>query len=62
MTVLRINHANQANAEVERGVQRLVDAGLKILNQTAMLKDVNDDATTLANLRERLSHCNIAPY
>jgi L-lysine 2,3-aminomutase len=62
MTVLRINHANQVNAEVERRVQRLVDAGLKVFNQKALLKDLNDDANTLVNLSERLFDCNSGPH
>jgi L-lysine 2,3-aminomutase len=62
MTVLRINHAHQVNAEVERRVQRLVDAGLKFFNQKALLKDVNDDANRLVNLSERLFDCNTGPH
>jgi L-lysine 2,3-aminomutase len=39
-----------------------VNADLKVLSQTVMLTDINDDATTLANLSERLFDCNISPY
>ncbi|MCS5593090.1 MAG: EF-P beta-lysylation protein EpmB [Porticoccaceae bacterium] len=62
IVVLHINHANEINTELKHATQLLVDAGLKVLNQTVLLKGINDDANTLANLSERLFECNITPY
>ena len=60
--VLHINHSNEIDAEVVEAVRRLQGAGIKVLNQTVLLKGVNDSAESLNNLSERLFDCAITPY
>jgi L-lysine 2,3-aminomutase len=60
--VLHINHSNEIDDEVADAIKRLLDAGLKVLNQTVLLKDINDSATTLNTLSERLFDCDVSPY
>jgi len=62
IVVLHINHSNEIDAEVAEAVARLLDAGIKVLNQTVLLKDINDNAATLNALSERLFDCGITPY
>jgi len=62
IVVLHINHSNEIDAEVAEAVARLLDAGIKVLNQTVLLKDINDNAVTLNALSERLFDCGITPY
>ena len=58
----RLNHSNEIDAEVVEAVRRLQGAGIKVLNQTVLLKGVNDSAESLNNLSERLFDCAITPY
>ena len=43
-------------------VRRLRDAGVSLLNQSVLLRGVNDSADALAELSERLIACGILPY
>ncbi len=40
----------------------LIDAGIPVLNQSVLLRGVNDDATTLIELSRRLVDHRIQPY
>tara|TARA_B110000046_G_scaffold186050_1_gene231929 strand:+ start:16540 stop:17553 length:1014 start_codon:yes stop_codon:yes gene_type:complete len=62
IVVLHINHSNEIDSEVAEAVARLLDVGIKVLNQTVLLKGINDSADTLNTLSERLFDCGIAPY
>ena len=62
IVVLHINHSNEIDSEVAEAVARLLDVGIKVLNQTVLLKGINDSADTLNALSERLFDCGIAPY
>lgn len=62
IVVLHINHSNEVDKHVLNGVQRLRDSGLTILNQSVLLKSVNDSVEALVNLSETLYECGIAPY
>ena len=43
--------------------QRMLEgAGVTLLNQSVLLRDINDDVTTLATLSERLFEAGILPY
>jgi len=50
IVVLHINHANEIDAEVARTINKLLDAGMQVLNQSVLLRGVNDSAVTLAKI------------
>lgn len=60
--VIHSNHANEIDENVAKAIQRLQKFGISILNQSVLLKGVNDSATTLIQLSERLIENNITPY
>lgn len=60
--VLHINHAQEIDDDVIAACRRLQAAGATLLNQSVLLKGVNDDAGTLATLSERLFEAGVMPY
>ncbi|MDR5898149.1 EF-P beta-lysylation protein EpmB [Halomonas vilamensis] len=62
VVVLHINHANEIDQAVVDACTRLKQAGATLLNQSVLLRGVNDDVTTLATLSERVFEAGILPY
>lgn len=60
--VLHANHANELDANVAAACARLHAAGVTLLNQSVLLRGVNDSAGALADLSERLFACGVLPY
>jgi EF-P beta-lysylation protein EpmB len=60
--VVHANHANEFDAEVGRALGRLREAGVALLNQSVLLRGVNDTADALAALSERLFEQGVLPY
>ncbi|PAV26457.1 L-lysine 2,3-aminomutase [Tamilnaduibacter salinus] len=60
--VVHINHPNEIDTAVQSGLNRLRDAGVTLLNQSVILRGVNDDADTLEQLSERLFESGVMPY
>lgn len=60
--VVHANHANELDADVERALNALRSVLTALLNQSVLLRGVNDDAATLASLSERLFACGVLPY
>ena len=60
--VLHTNHANEIDAEVRAACAKLRATGVTLLNQSVLLKGVNDDADTLAQLSRSLMDAGIVPY
>jgi EF-P beta-lysylation protein EpmB len=60
--VIHANHANEFNCDVSDALRALQDAGISLLNQTVLLKGVNDDAEALARLSETLFENGVMPY
>jgi KamA family protein len=60
--VLHANHAREFDSSVDHACARLRDAGVTLLNQSVLLRGVNDDADTLAELSERLFAAGVLPY
>ena len=60
--VTHINHPNEIDELFAQAMERLSQAGISLLNQTVLLKDINDDASILAQLSEKLFDCKILPY
>lgn len=62
VVVLHINHANEIDAAVIEACRRLKESGATLLNQSVLLRGVNDAVDTLAALSERLFEAGILPY
>ncbi|HUR41698.1 MAG TPA: EF-P beta-lysylation protein EpmB [Verrucomicrobiae bacterium] len=60
--VIHANHANELDADVAAALARLADAGVHLLNQSVLLRGVNDSVEALVALSERLSECGVMPY
>jgi EF-P beta-lysylation protein EpmB len=60
--VLHTNHANEIDDEVREACARLRAAGVTLLNQSVLLKGVNDDVDTLAQLSRTLMDTGVVPY
>ncbi|HKK56260.1 EF-P beta-lysylation protein EpmB [Marinobacter sp.] len=60
--VLHINHPNELDDQVREALGKLRDAGVTLLNQSVILRGVNDHADTLVSLSERLFECHVLPY
>ena len=62
VVVLHINHPNEIDQAVVDACDRLKQAGVILLNQSVLLRHVNDSVDTLAALSERLFEAGILPY
>lgn len=60
--VLHINHANEIDSALSQGINRLKQAGIMVLNQSVLLKGINDTSDQLINLSEKLFDAGIMPY
>ncbi|MBR9876075.1 MAG: EF-P beta-lysylation protein EpmB [Vibrionaceae bacterium] len=60
--VTHINHANEINAELATQLFKLKQAGVTLLNQSVLLKGVNDSVDDQVNLSEALFDAGILPY
>jgi EF-P beta-lysylation protein EpmB len=60
--VVHANHANELDGQVAAVLARLADAGVLLLNQTVLLRGVNDSVAALAGLSRRLVECRVLPY
>jgi EF-P beta-lysylation protein EpmB len=60
--VLHANHANEIDVTVMRACERLRACGAVLLNQSVLLRDINDTPAALAALAHRLADCGVLPY
>lgn len=60
--VVHANHANELDEPVRLALSQLRTAVHAVLNQSVLLRAVNDDVETLADLSERLFACGVLPY
>lgn len=60
--VIHANHPLEINDEVKTALLKLGDARIPLLNQSVLLKGVNDDAETLIALSEILFTTGVLPY
>ena len=60
--VLHINHANEIDVKLCQSVEKLKTAGITVLNQSVLLKGINDSSQALINLSEKLFDAGIMPY
>ena len=60
--VIHANHANELQEDEYTKLQLLHQAGVTLLNQSVLLKGVNDNIETLITLSKRLLQCKTLPY
>ena len=60
--VVHSNHPNEIDDACGAALLRLVKSGVPVLNQTVLLRGVNDDADTLTELSRRLMDARVMPY
>jgi len=60
--VLHVNHAQEIDDSVAHACEQLHDADVTLLNQSVLLKGVNDSVAALATLSETLFDVGVLPY
>lgn len=60
--VLHINHPNEIGNGLRRAIDKLIAAGIHPLNQSVLLKGINDQVETLQTLQEVGFDAGILPY
>jgi len=60
--VLHCNHPNELNQNLREVLHRISHSNTFLLNQSVLLKDINDDAKILSQLSHRLFDFGIMPY
>ena len=60
--VWHINHPNEIDHTVKQTALNLKRQGIELLNQSVLLKQINDSTQTLTALSERLFEAGILPY
>lgn len=62
VVVVHINHAHEIDGDVRRALAALSGTGVTLLNQSVLLRGVNDSAEVLAELSEALFESGVLPY
>ncbi|OQB24090.1 MAG: L-lysine 2,3-aminomutase [Firmicutes bacterium ADurb.Bin182] len=60
--VTQFNHPRELTPKARLAVERLLYNEVIVSNQTVLLKGVNDDPDTMAELMNRLTRCGVVPY
>lgn len=60
--VLHVNHAHELDERTAQMCRALADTGVQLLNQSVLLRGVNDDVEALAALSEALFGQGVLPY
>ena len=60
--VVHSNHPREINATVRKALLRLRNDNTLLLNQSVLLRGVNDDPDPLVELSERLFRAGVLPY
>lgn len=60
--VIHCNHANEIDVPLREAMNKLRAAGVTLLNQSVLLRGVNDRLDTLLQLSERLFEAGVLPY
>ncbi len=59
---IHCNHPNEIDDSVVKALARLHENNVTLLNQTVLLKNINDDAEILAALSKKLFKAKVLPY
>ncbi len=62
LMAVHVNHAREITTGAVAALARLAGQGITLMGQSVLLKGVNDDAETLANLFESLTANRVKPY
>jgi EF-P beta-lysylation protein EpmB len=62
VVVVHANHAAEIDEDVREAMRRLAAAGASLLNQSVLLRGVNDEATALRDLSKALFGAGVLPY
>lgn len=62
VVVLHVNHPREIDRGLRERLRTLSGARCSVLNQSVLLRGVNDDAHTLVELSERLFEAGVLPY
>ncbi len=60
--VVHCNHPRELAPDVDEALARLIDGGIPVLNQTVLLRGVNDEVGVLAELCRALVRRRVFPY
>ncbi len=60
--VLHVNHHTELSRNARHAIIQLKSNGFLLLNQSVLLKNVNDDVFTLKRLSNELFSCGVIPY
>ncbi|PCH64908.1 MAG: EF-P beta-lysylation protein EpmB [Gammaproteobacteria bacterium] len=60
--VIHANHANEIDENVRSVLSQIHATGAVLLNQSVLLKGINDSTSSLTALSERLFECRVIPY
>ncbi|TDR19510.1 EF-P beta-lysylation protein EpmB [Marinicella litoralis] len=60
--VLHVNHSNELSNDAIKAIQKLKSLGFTLLNQSVLLKNVNDSAAVLIELSHHLFKHGVLPY
>jgi len=60
--VTHCNHPNELSIDVNNACLELKQSNITLLNQSVLLKNINDNITALSQLSEQLFSCGILPY
>ncbi|MFW5815402.1 MAG: EF-P beta-lysylation protein EpmB [Wenzhouxiangella sp.] len=62
VVVIHANHPREFDPAVDRALERLRSSGAHLLNQAVLMRAINDDVETLAQLMERGFAAGVLPY
>ncbi len=62
VVVLHVNHANEIDSHVSDAIFRISRTGVTLLNQSVLLRGVNDSVDALESLSEALFAMDVLPY
>lgn len=62
IVVVHANHPHEVAGDVAAALTKLIQVGVPVLNQSVLLRGVNDDVETLAELSRALVNLRVMPY
>ncbi|MBK1701728.1 EF-P beta-lysylation protein EpmB [Thiococcus pfennigii] len=62
LVVIQANHAHELGEAARAALAALREAGVQLLNQSVLLRGVNDETERLIALSEALFECGVLPY
>jgi len=60
--VTHFNHPDEITSETKKAVKNILSTGTPVLNQTVLMRGINDDKNTIENLMRDLLKVKIKPY